>query len=109
MAVRITSVEPGSPARRARIHKGDTLISINGNAITDVLDYRFYMTDEHLEILLCDEERKVRTVVVDKDEYDDLGLEFETVHGPFVHANRLWEAGEQGKEYLGYLTGIIGD
>ena len=54
MAVRITSVEPGSPARRARIHKGDTLISINGNAITDVLDYRFYMTDEHLEILLCD-------------------------------------------------------
>lgn len=77
MAVRITSVEPGSPARRARIHKGDTLISINGNAITDVLDYRFYMTDEHLEILLCDQEKKLRTVVVEKDEYDDLGLEFE--------------------------------
>ena len=78
MAVRITSVEPGSPARRARIHKGDTLISINGNAITDVLDYRFYMTDENLEILLCDQEKKLRTVVVEKDEYDDLGLEFET-------------------------------
>ena len=78
MAGRITSVEPGSPARRARIHKGDTLISINGNAITDVLDYRFYMTDEHLEILLCDQEKKLRTVVVEKDEYDDLGLEFET-------------------------------
>ena len=78
MAVRITNVEPGSPARRARIHKGDTLISINGNAITDVLDYRFYMTDEHLEILLCDQEKKLRTVVVEKDEYDDLGLEFET-------------------------------
>ena len=78
MAVRITSVELGSPARRARIHKGDTLISINGNAITDVLDYRFYMTDEHLEILLCDQEKKLRTVVVEKDEYDDLGLEFET-------------------------------
>ena len=78
MAIRITSVEPGSPARRARIHKGDTLISINGNAITDVLDYRFYMTDEHLEILLCDQEKKLRTVVVEKDEYDDLGLEFET-------------------------------
>ena len=58
MAVKITSVEPGSPARRARIHKGDTLISINGNPITDVLDYQFYTTDEHLEILLCDEEKK---------------------------------------------------
>ena len=45
MAVKITSVEPGSPARRARIHKGDTLISINGNPITDVLDYQFYTTD----------------------------------------------------------------
>ena len=78
MAVRITSVEPGSPARRARIHKGDTLISITGSAFTDVLDYRFYMTDEHLEILLCDQEKKLRTVVVEKDEYDDLGLEFET-------------------------------
>lgn len=78
MAVKITGVWPGSPARRARIHKGDTLISINGNAITDVLDYRFYMTDETLEILLCDEQRKLRTVLVEKDEYDDLGLEFET-------------------------------
>ena len=78
MAVKITSVEPGSPARRARIHKGDTLISINGNPITDVLDYQFYTTDEHLEILLCDEEKKVRTVLVEKDEYDDLGLQFET-------------------------------
>ena len=36
------------------------------------------MTDEHLEILLCDQEKKLRTVVVEKDEYDDLGLEFET-------------------------------
>ena len=78
MAVKITSVEPGSPARCARIHKGDTLISINGNPITDVLDYQFYTTDEHLEILLCDEEKKVRTVLVEKDEYDDLGLQFET-------------------------------
>ena len=79
MAVKITSVEPGSPARRARIHKGDTLISINGNPITDVLDYQFYTTDEHLEILLCDEEKKVRTVLVEKDEYDDLGLQFDFV------------------------------
>ncbi len=78
MAVKITSVEPGSPAKHARIRKGDTLISINGNAITDVLDYRFYMTDEKLEILLCDEQKKLRTVFVEKDEYDDLGLEFET-------------------------------
>lgn len=78
MAVKITGIEPGSPAQRGKIHAGDTLISINGNPITDVLDYRFYMTDEKLEILLCDSMKKVRTVRVHKDEYDDLGLEFET-------------------------------
>jgi len=78
MAVRITGIDPGSPAQRAKIRPGETLISINKNAITDVLDYRFYMTDEHLELLLCDEEKKLRTVHVRKGEYDDLGLEFET-------------------------------
>ena len=62
MAVKITSVEPGSPARRARIHKGDTLININGNPITDVLDYQFYTTDEHLEIRAAATRKKVRTV-----------------------------------------------
>lgn len=78
MAVRITGVEPGTPAIRAKIVPGDTLISINGNPITDVLDYRFYMTDEVLNLLLCNQEKEVRTVLVKKDEYEDLGLEFET-------------------------------
>ena len=88
MAVKITSVEPGSPARRARIHKGDTLISINGNPITDVLDYQFYTTDEHLEILLCDEEKKVRTVLVDETRWPG------TVTGPLaaLRARRAFEA-----------------
>lgn len=78
MAVKITGIEPGSPAKRTRIKPGDTLISINGNAITDVLDYRFYMTDERLELLLCDQDKKVYRAKVKKEEYDDLGLEFET-------------------------------
>ncbi len=78
MAVKITGVQPGTPARRAKVVPGDTLISINGNPITDVLDYRFYMTDETLRLLLCNEEKQVRTVLVEKEEYEDLGLEFET-------------------------------
>ena len=61
MAVVITGVTGGSPAARKKIKPGDRLVSINGHAVEDVLDYRFYMTDEHLEILLCDE-RKERSV-----------------------------------------------
>ena len=78
MAVKITGVTPHSPAAKTDIQAGDVLISINQNPITDVLDYRFYMTDVYLDLLLCNEAKEVRTVSVRKDEYDDLGLEFET-------------------------------
>ncbi len=78
MAVKITGIIPGSPAEKAGIQPGDVLISINKNPIIDVLDYRFYMTDIHLELLLHNEAKELRTVSVRKGEYDDLGLEFET-------------------------------
>ena len=42
MAVIIESVDKKSPAYRARIKAGSTLLSINGEEIADVLDYRFY-------------------------------------------------------------------
>ena len=38
MAVVIADVEKRSPAARARIKAGDTLLTINGREITDVLD-----------------------------------------------------------------------
>ena len=50
MAVIIKSVEKRSPAAKAGIKSGDTLVSLNGNDITDVLDYRFYQTDEKIKI-----------------------------------------------------------
>ncbi len=78
MAVKITGIVPGSPAAQANIQPGDVLISINKNPIVDVLDYRFYMTDVHLDLLLHNEAKELRNVLVRKGEYDDLGLEFET-------------------------------
>ena len=78
MAVKITGIVPGSPAAQANIQPGDVLISINKNPIVDVLDYRFYMTDVHLDLLLHNEAKELRNVSVRKGEYDDLGLEFET-------------------------------
>ena len=38
-----------------------------------------------------------------------LNLNFETVHAPFQYANRLWEAGSIGKDYLHYLEHDIID
>ena len=50
--VAITSVARRSRAARAGVLAGDNLISINGNEITDVLDYRFYLAEESVELLL---------------------------------------------------------
>lgn len=38
-----------------------------------------------------------------------LNLKFETVHAPFEHANRMWEGGDIGEEYLFYLQHSIID
>ncbi|MBQ5356813.1 MAG: PDZ domain-containing protein, partial [Oscillospiraceae bacterium] len=41
LAVLISSVEKNSPAEKAGISVGESLVSINGKQIKDVLDYRF--------------------------------------------------------------------
>ena len=68
---------PGSPAARAGVRAGETLLSINGHPIRDVLDYKFYAYDPHLELELQEGERR-RRVRLGKDAGEDLGLEFET-------------------------------
>lgn len=77
MAVTIVSVAPRSAAKRAGIRAGDQLLTINGNEIVDVLDYRFYMMDPHLELTIRRDDT-MHTLCVEKDEDEELGLEFET-------------------------------
>ena len=50
MASRIISVDPGSPAARAGVEAGEPLLSIDGAAVRDVLDYKFYGYDAHLTL-----------------------------------------------------------
>lgn len=75
--VKIHSVTKHSRAYKKKIKEGDILLSINGEEITDVLDYRFYLANTEVELLLS-REGKTRRVKIKKEEYDDIGLEFET-------------------------------
>ena len=78
MASKITSVDAGSPAARAGILAGETLLQIDGVAIRDVLDYKFYSYDAHLSLqVLGQDGETVRTVCVRKQEGEPLGLNFE--------------------------------
>lgn len=77
MAVEIKSVVKNSPAYGKDIAAGDMLVSVNGHGISDVLDYMYYSAEIDTELLL--ERRGERHIVnIQKSEYDDLGLEFET-------------------------------
>ena len=75
--VKIVSVEERSYAKKVGIRPLDNLISINGNEICDVLDYRFYLADKAVKLVL-DRDGKEYSVKIKKGEYDDIGLEFET-------------------------------
>lgn len=77
-AAYIKGVEAGSLAEAHGITAGSTLLKINGHEIVDVLDYRFFMVDEQLQVVYKTPQGKLRMVRIDKDEYDDLGIEFET-------------------------------
>lgn len=74
---RILSVDSGSPLR-GRIQPGESLVSVNGHEISDVLDYKFYTYDAKLELTVGGADGKKRVLRIRKGEGQDLGLDFET-------------------------------
>ena len=56
---------------------GERLVSINGHRVRDVLDYMFYAAETRIALVIenAGTERELR---IEKDEYDDIGLEFES-------------------------------
>lgn len=75
--VKIAKVNKNSIAEKHKILPGDVIVSINGNAINDVLDYRFYITEKKL-IIALERRGEPLEITVKKPQYDDLGLDFDT-------------------------------
>lgn len=78
MAVIIASVTKNSRADKAGIKPKEKLLTINGNEIIDVLDYRFYQTSRQVELIIENQDNIQRTIPIKKNEYEEIGLEFET-------------------------------
>ena len=72
--VTVYSVDSNSPAKKAGIAPGDVIETINGNTVNDVLDYRFYIFEKRLKIKISGKPE----IEIIKDEYEDIGLNFET-------------------------------
>ena len=77
MSVTITGIAPGSRAQALGILPGDVLCAINGQTVTDVLDYRFLETERELRLTLRRNGEEF-TVSLKKPQYAQIGLEFET-------------------------------
>lgn len=77
MSVIIRTVEAGSPCDLAGVQPGGGLVSINSHEILDVLDYRFYQNEKRLRLKI-EYDGKVKTYRVKKQEYEELGLGFDT-------------------------------
>ena len=78
MSTVITSIDRGSAAERAGLRMGERLISINAHPIEDVLDYRFFGYDGNPLVELEGADGQRRTLRVEKEEGDELGLNFDT-------------------------------
>lgn len=75
--VRIAVVDTNSRAQKAGILVDDFLVSINGREINDVLDYRFHLANRVLDICVLRNGEELH-FNIRKQEYDDIGLDFET-------------------------------
>ncbi len=75
---KIRSVEEGSIAWEEGVESGMYLVSVNGTAPEDVFDYRFLMNDDHVEILIREENGDETLLEIDKEPFEDFGVEFES-------------------------------
>lgn len=73
----ISSIDDDSPLR-GKVSPGDALVSINGNRILDVLDYKFFAYDSRLDVVLRRGDGSEYSLTVRKNEGGDLGLDFES-------------------------------
>ncbi len=73
----IKKVDEGSIAWEMEIEPGDILLKINDEEIEDIFDYQFMIQEEYIEVLVQKPNGEEWLLEIDKDEQEDLGIEFE--------------------------------
>lgn len=74
---KIRFVEEGGIAWEMGIEPGDKLLSVNGQEIEDIFDYRYYIEEEEILLLIEKPDGEQWELEIEKEEYEDLGMEFE--------------------------------
>jgi NifB/MoaA-like Fe-S oxidoreductase len=72
----IAEVAPGSIAEAIGLKPGDTIVAVGAQRLRDVIDYRFAIADEQIELLVRPAGGDETIFEIEKDADDDLGVEF---------------------------------
>jgi NifB/MoaA-like Fe-S oxidoreductase len=72
----IAAVEPDSIAERLGLRVGETLVAVGDQRLRDLIDYRFAIADEQVELLVRSPSGQERRLSVAKSADQDLGIEF---------------------------------
>lgn len=75
---KISRVLPNSIAEEIGFEVGDAIVSIDGTRPRDLIDYRFWCSEEYLTLEVLDTAGNIHQIEIEKDYDEDLGLEFET-------------------------------
>lgn len=78
MSAIVDSVIKNSIAQELEIQKGDEILSINGQKMTDMIDYNFHIKSELVTIELKRKNGEIEEIEIEKDFDEDLGIVFES-------------------------------
>ena len=75
----IASVGEGSPAERAGLEAGDTLVSLNGVAPRDILDWYWASDENSVDLEVRDSQGDRHETVIERERGEEWGIEFESL------------------------------
>ncbi len=76
--VKIESIDPGSIAEEMGLQAGDRLRRINGERVSDILDFRFLITEDEVELEI-ERDGQLLVFEVEKEPDDTLGINLEPI------------------------------
>ena len=78
MPALVSDVVTGSIAEELEITKGDVILSIDGEKMQDMIDYRFFCKNELITIEVQKTSGEIEEIELEKDFDEDLGIIFES-------------------------------
>lgn len=72
----IDKIHKDSIAEELQLDIGDEILSINGSEIKDIIDYKYLISDEYIELNIKKLNGEIFAFEIEKDFYEDLGIEF---------------------------------